>query len=398
MGRHPQKALTAATVRHMKDAGFYADGNGLYLKVDKSGAKRWIQRIVIHGKRTDMGLGSVSLVSLAEARDKAIQNRKVARDGGDPLTTRRQNTAVMTFEQAARQVHADRLPTWSNAKHAQQWINTLKDYVFPRIGRKKMDAITSADILDALSPIWTSKPETASRVKQRIGAVMKWAIAKGWRNDDPTMTISSALPKPDRKVKNRESLTYQDVSEAIETVKQSNASLSAILAFEMLVLTALRPGEVIRGTWDEINTEDGIWTIPACRMKQRKEHRIPLSSRCLEILAEAEAIRTESGYLFPGAISGKPLSENTLSTLMRKLGINCVPHGFRSSFRIWAAEQTNVPREVCEFALAHVVGDAAERAYQRSDLFDKRRQLMEMWAQYIAHSNAVIINLTEHRQ
>jgi len=393
MGRHPYKALTVQAVKNITEPGFYADGNGLHLKVDKNGSKRWIQRIVIDGKRRDLGLGSLRLVSLKEARDQAEHNRKVARAGGDPLADKRKITEVMTFEQAANTVYENSLPTWSNPKHAKQWISTLTTYVFPRIGSKKMDKITSEDVLEVLLPIWTSKIETASRVKQRISSVMKYGIAKGWRIDDPSLTITSALPKPNRVVKNQRSLPYPEVSGAIQTIRDSEASLSAKLALEMLILTALRSGEVRLGKWNEVDMDTAVWTIPAERMKQRKPHRVPLSQRCLEILTEAKKINTESGYIFPGNMENKPLSDSTLSKLVRDNKIKCVPHGFRSSFRVWAAEQTNIPREVCEFALAHVVGNEAERAYQRSDLFEKRRKLMDMWVQYLAANKGEVIKI-----
>lgn len=389
-GKHPDKKLTAMAVRNMTKPGFYADGHGLYLKVDKSGAKRWVQRIVINGKRCDLGLGSASLVPLKEAREEAIQNRKTARkDGGNPLADRRHTSEILTFKQAAKKVHELHLPTWSNPKQGQQWINTLTTYVFPRMGRKKMDTVTTADVLAVLTPIWTEKPETAARVRQRIGSVMKWGIAQGWREDNPADSIGSALPKRDKTVKHHRSLPFQDVASAIGKIQNSDASISTKLALEILILTALRSGEVRNGTWDEIDIENKVWTVPSERMKKRKEHKVPLSPRCIEILKEAEKLKDESGLIFPGAVEGKPLSDATLSKLVRELKIDCVPHGFRSSFRIWAGEKTNIPREVCEFALAHVVGDAAERAYQRSDLFDKRRKLMDTWTTYCTQGKEV---------
>lgn len=384
-GRHPEKALSAAGVRALSAPGFYADGHGLYLKVDENGAKRWVQRLVIHGKRRDIGLGSVSLVSLAEAREAALANRKAARAGGDPLGERRKAEGVPLFEDAAKTVHKLHLPTWRNPKHGQQWINSLEEHVFPHFGRKKVDIVTSADVLSALAPIWTSKPETAARVRQRIGAVMKWCIAKGWRSDNPAEAIAKALPKHDKAaVKHRKALPYQEVAEAIAKVHRSGATLAGKLAMEFLILTATRSGEARGAKWDEFDLEAKVWTVPAERMKAKKPHRVPLSPRALEILAEAKKLQDRHGFVFPGTKEGKPLSDMTLSKLLRELGIDCVPHGFRSSFRVWAGEQTNIPREVCEFALAHVIKDKAEAAYQRSDLFEKRRKLMDSWAGYLA--------------
>ena len=222
--------------------------------------------------------------------------------------------------------------------------------------------------------------------------MLKWAIGKGWRNDNPAADIQAALPKRKKRVAHHNSLPYQDVADAIEKIKVSHASVSTKLALETLILTSLRSGEVRNAKWDEVDFDAAVWEIPAVRMKQRKPHHVPLSPRGIKLLREAEQLSNQSGYIFPSMVSGKPLSDVTLSKLLRELGIDCVPHGFRSSFRVWAGEQTNIPREVAEFALAHVVGDAAERAYQRSDLFEKRRKLMNLWAQYLEAKKADVAN------
>jgi integrase len=387
-GQHLEKRLSAAFVRTVKEAGFYGDGNGLYLKVDPSGAKRWVQRIVIQGKRRDIGIGPISLVSLAEAREQALQHRKAARAGDDPLAAKKRSTAILAFKGAAEKVHALSAPTWRNKKHGQQWLNTLTTYVFPYFGNKRIDAVTSADVLSALSPIWNSHPETARRVKQRIGTVMKWAMANGWRSDNPAEAITKALPKHDRsKVQHRQALPYGEVSSAIAKVRSSDAGEATKLALEFLVLTATRSGETREAKWSEVDAERAEWIIPAERMKAKRPHRVPLSPRCLAILEEAEALRQEGNDLiFPGTKAGKALSDMTLSKLMKDLHIPAVPHGFRSSFRDWAGETTSHPREVCEFALAHVISNKAESAYARSDLFSKRRLLMNDWAEYVTGS------------
>lgn len=384
-GAHKDKRLTAASVRSLEKAGMYADGNGLYLKVDSKDTKRWIQRIVINGKRRDIGLGSVALVSLAEAREAALGNRKAARAGEDPLAAKRLAQAILTFKEAAEAVHALNKPTWRNEKHGDQWINTLDKFAFPFIGNKRVSTITSADILHVLSPIWNSHPETARRVKQRIGTVLRWAIAKGWRNDNPADAVAQGLSKHDRsKVQHRKALPYGKVAEAIEMVRASEAGMVTKLAFEFLVLTATRSVETREARWSEIDLEKKVWTIPASRMKAKKEHRIPLTDRCLTILQEAKPLkRVKSDLIFPGTREDRPLSDMTLSKLMKELLIPAVPHGFRSSFRDWAGEATSHPREVIEFALAHVIKDKAEAAYARSDLFEKRRLLMTDWANYI---------------
>jgi integrase len=290
----------------------------------------------------------------------------------------------LTFKAAAKRVHELSQPTWRNDKHGDQWINTLTTYAFPAFGSKRIDTVTGADVLGALSAIWSSHPETARRVKQRIGTVFKWAMANGWRTDNPAETISKALPKHDRsKVKHREALPYGAVRAAIDAVRASEAGRSTKLAFEFLVLTATRSGETREATWSEFDVDRAIWTIPAARMKAKKPHRVPLPPRCLAILEEAATLKRDNDDLvFPGTKDKKPLSDMTLSKLMKELGIAAVPHGFRSSFRDWAGEQTHHPREVIEFALAHVIKDKAEAAYARSDLFDKRRALMNDWATY----------------
>lgn len=384
-GVHRERRLTAATVRTVTKTGLHADGNGLYLKIDDNGSKRWIQRIVINGKRRDVGLGSAALVSLSEAREAALENRKIARAGGDPIATKRLSQAVLSFKEAAQQVHQLNKPTWRNEKHGDQWINTLEKFAYPSIGGKRISTITSADVLSVLSPIWNSHPETARRVKQRIGAVMKWAVAKGWRTDNPADAIGQALPKHDRsKVKHRQALHYDKVADAIRKVHGSEAGIATKLAFEFLVLTATRSGETREAVWTEFDLDKKVWTIPASRMKAKKPHRVPLTDRCMAILKEAEALKQDnSDLVFPGTRADKPLSDMTLSKLMKELAIPAVPHGFRSSFRDWAGEQTHHPREVIEFALAHVIKDKAEAAYARSDLFEKRRTLMEDWSNYI---------------
>lgn len=383
---HRDKRLTAATVRNLSNPGMYADGNGLYLKVDDNGAKRWIQRIVINGKRRDIGLGGAKDVSLLEAREGTVENRKLVRAGIDPVASKKLSQAILTFKEAAEQVHELNKPTWRNEKHGKQWLDSLEKFAFPFFGNKRVTNITSADVLSALSPIWNSHPETAKRVKQRIGSVLKWTMAKGWRTDNPADAVAQALPKHDRsKIKHREALPYDQVSDAIRKVHGSEAGISTKLAFEFLVLTATRSGEVRAARWNEIDAAKREWTIPASRMKAKKEHRIPLTDRCIAILDEAKPFMNGADSLiFPGTKADKPLSDMTLSKLMKELKIQAVPHGFRSSFRDWAGETTHHPREVIELALAHRIKDKAEAAYARSDLFEKRSILMDDWATYIS--------------
>jgi integrase len=392
--RKPEKALTAQFVKTVKEPGKYFDGHGLFLRVQPNGARQWVQRITIRGKRCELGLGNPSLVSLTEARERALANRKVAVSGGDPMRARREAEAVLTFEEAARKVHALHLPTWRNAKHGAQFISTLETYAFPKIGKSRVSDVTTADVLAVLSPIWTQKPETASRVRQRIGTVMKWAVAQGWRQDNPAQSIAQALPKRDKsKIEHRKSLPYAEVAECIATVQASGAGISTKLALEFLILTATRSGETRGALWSEIDwgtpatsatsATSATWSIPASRIKAKRDHRIPLSARAVAILREAEKLCDGKGLVFPGTKKGKPLSDATLRKLVNELGFEVDVHGFRTSFRTWAQEKTNYPREVAEAAIAHVIKDKAEAAYARSDVFDKRRKMMEAWANFL---------------
>ncbi|WP_256947293.1 tyrosine-type recombinase/integrase [Haematobacter genomosp. 1] len=391
--RRPEKALTAQAVKNATEPGKYFDGHGLYLRVDPNGSRFWVQRITIRGKRCELGLGSPALVSLAEARSAALDNRKLARSGGDPLQVKREAAAVLTFEEAARKVHEMHKPTWRNPKHAAQFITTLETYAFPKLGKLKVADVSSADVLAVLTPIWTTKAETARRVRQRIGTVMKWAVAQGWRNDNPAENIGQALPKTDPTKANRKALAHSDVAACLDVVKGSGAGRSTKLALEFLVLTAARSGEARGALWSEIDRKTKVWEIPAARMKMKKPHRVPLSPRALAILDEAEALRDGSALVFPGTKQGRPLSDMTLSKLVKELGFEADVHGFRTSFRTWAQERTNFPREVAEAALAHLSGDAVERAYARSDVFEKRRKMMDAWAGYLAEKPANVVRI-----
>ncbi len=392
--RRPEKALTTQAVKNATTPGKYFDGHGLYLRVDPNGSKFWVQRIVIRGKRCEIGLGSPALVTLAEARASALDNRKLARAGGDPLRAKHEAQAVLTFEEASRKVHEMHKPTWRNEKHAAQFIATLETYAFPRLGKLKVQEVSTADVLAVLMPIWTEKAETARRVRQRIGMVMKWAIAQGWRQDNPAENISQALPKTSKVKEHRKALSYAEVADCMETVKASGAGQSTKLALEFLVLCAARSGEVREARWAEIDMKAKVWEIPADRMKMKRPHRVPLSLRAIALLKEAEAFNDGAGFVFPGNKAGRPLSDMTLSKLVKELGFNVDVHGFRTSFRTWAQERTNFPREVAEAALAHLTGDAAERAYARSDVFEKRRKMMDAWSAFLAetHGNVVRLN------
>ncbi len=383
-GKHPHNALTSVKVRQIKDPGRYVDGNGLYLIVDPSGAKRWLLRTVIQGRRRDMGLGGAQLVSLAEAREKAHQYRKIARNGGDPIAEgRKSRMALPTFADAAQAVHAEHLQTWKNKKHGAQWINTLLEYAIPIIGAKRVDDITTPDVLNVLSPIWLAKPETARRVKQRIGTVMDWAKAAGFRaGDNPVDGVTKGLPRqPDRKG-HHATLPYGEIPTFVSRLRENDGADISKLAFEFLLLTATRTSEVLGARWHEIDFNSMVWSIPGNRMKMDRGHRVPLAPRCIEILRQAKEMSEESDLVFPGRSHNRPLSNMVFLMILRRMNLDITAHGFRSAFRDWAAECTNFANDVCEMALAHTIKNKTEAAYRRGDLLERRVLLMEQWAAY----------------
>jgi integrase len=393
--KHPDKALTVVGIKALKKPGRYADGNGLYLKVSRSGAKRWELRTVVRGKRCDIGLGGLKLVSLAEAREEARRYRAIARNEGDPLAEkRRARKVVPTFRQAAETVHKEHAKAWKNAKHGEQWINTLKAYAYPAFGERRVDQIDTPEILKALSPIWLTKQETARRVRQRIGTVLDWAKAAGHRaGNNPVEDISKALPRQSDRKGHHAALPYVEVPAFVERLRGNDAGSIAELAFEFLILTAARTSEVLEAKWNEIDLEQAAWTVPAGRMKAGREHRVPLAPRCIELLEQAKLLAAGSDFVFPGRSNKKPMSNMVLLMTMRRLASDATVHGFRSAFRDWASERTNFAREICEAALAHIVKDKTEAAYRRGDLFEKTRELMATWAAFVIANEATVIPL-----
>jgi integrase len=392
---HPDKVLTAAKVKKVSEAGRHADGNGLYLVVDPSGARRWVLRTVVHGRRRDIGLGGLKIVSLAEARDLAMQYRRIARDGGDPLQERRKARRIVpTFEAAARSVYEEHKATWRNVKHASQWINTLAQYVFPLLGDRPVDQIDTPDLLRVLTPIWLTKPETARRVRQRISTVLDWAKAAGHRSgDNPVAGVAKGLPKqPDRKT-HLAALPYAEVPAFVHRLRASDATEVVSLAFEFLILTAARTSEVLEAKWKEIDLKAAIWTIPGSRMKAGREHRVPLAPVCITILQRAREFAPEGEYLFTGRSNDRPLSNMAFLMSLRRLKLDITAHGFRSAFRDWASERTNFPNEVCELALAHTIKNKVEAAYRRGDLLDRRRELMSTWAEFVTSAEGKVVKL-----
>ena len=392
--RHPHRVLTTRTVQSAQGTGRkrrLADGGGLYLVVAPSGSKSWVLRTVVKGKRCDIGLGGVSLVSLKEAREQALQLRKVARAGGDPLIERRQDRRpVPTFEAATMQVHAAHAPAFKNEKHRKQWVSSLTT-MFTAFGAKRVDAITTADILTAISPQWLERPETSRRVLQRLRVVFDWCQAQGYcAGDNPTQGITKVLPKHRAARSHHAALPYSEVPAFIRALHESDASELVRLGLELTILSATRTSETLRATWSEIDLPAKTWTIPGERMKAGVDHRVPLSPRCIAILARARALVNGSGYVFPGRATAKPLSNMAFLMALRRMHRDDITtHGFRSSFRDWAAEQTNFPRAVCEAALAHTLRDKTEAAYHRTDLFERRRELMTAWAAFATDAGKV---------
>ena len=372
--------LTAAFVRGVSKPGKYGDQHGLILRVQPSGSKQWIWRGTVNGQRRDLGLGGYPYVSLAEARAQAFDYRKTARQGVDPINLR--SGGVPSFTRAAETVIAMHAAKWKTRVTEDAWRSTLGTYVLPVIGSKHIDAVTTADVMACLVPIWNSKEETARKIRQRIATIMRWAIAQGYRQDNPAGdAVLAALPKQTPHKKHFRALHHRDVADAVATVRASKAGPLVRLAFEFVVLTAVRSGEVRGAMWSEIDFDSATWAIPADRMKGGREHRVPLSGRALEVLAEARHQSDGSPLVFPWK-TGEEMPRWVLSKLPGRVGIDGTLHGMRSSFRDWCGE-TGVAREVAEACLSHRVGNAAEQAYARSDLLERRRELMEAWAQYV---------------
>ncbi|WP_146347962.1 tyrosine-type recombinase/integrase [Phaeobacter marinintestinus] len=374
-------ALSAQKVKAAKP-GRHGDGRGLFLYVKPSGARSWVLRYQVQGRRRDLGLGPYPDVSLAMARERASEARRLIVMGDDPIT-KKQQAKPKTFRDAALELIESKRPGWKNAKHAAQWTSTLEAYAFPKLGEMQVAKIETADVIAALKPIWAKKPETANRVRQRIEAVVDYASALGIRaGDNPARWrghLDNLLPKPTkmRAVKHHPALPHAEIAAFMATLEQRSGVAARALAYT--ILTAARSGETRGMTWAEIDLEAGIWTIPAQRMKAGKEHRVPLTDAAIALLGN---MRDADSLVFESeAKKGKPISDMTMTAVLRRMGRNDITvHGFRSTFRDWAGETTGFPREVIEAALAHGIKDKAEAAYARSDLFDKRRNLLEAWS------------------
>lgn len=393
--------LTARKVETVREPGMYADGGGLYLQVTATGGKTWIYRFQIAGKRREMGLGSLAVLTLAAAREKALEARRDVQSGIDPIEARKASTAraaleaarLMTFEDAATEYVRTHRAGWRNAKHAAQWTSTLRTYAYPILGKLPIADVDTGLVVKVLSPIWTEKPETAGRVRGRVESILDWARVQGHRTgENPARWrghLDHILPSR-RKVArpgHHASMAYGDVPKFFLRL-QAHDGLGA-RALELAILTAGRTGEVLGARWDEIDFDRATWTVPADRMKAGREHRVPLSAPALALLRKLEAIRT-GDFLFPGNRPGKPLSNMSMAMVLRRMKMDCTPHGFRASFRTWAAEMTAFPEPVVEMALAHTIEDKVVAAYQRGDLFDRRAKLMDAWAGYCAGAAKVV--------
>lgn len=387
--------LNAVKVRTAPQ-GMHGDGAGLWLHVNPAGARSWIFRFMLNGRAREMGLGPVHTVGLADARKRAQECRQQVLEGIDPIAARQARRAgarveaakAMNFAECAERYIAAHRAGWKNDKHAAQWPATLATYVYPVFGNLPVEAIDTALVMKAVEPIWAEKPETASRVRGRIESVLDWATARGYRQgENPARWrghLDKLLPKKTRvrQVEHHAALPYSGSADFMAELGQQEGV--AARALEFAILTAARTGEVIGARWEEINLTDRLWTIPAGRMKAGREHRVPLSEATLAVLEKMAAIRSGE-FVFPGGRSGRPISNMAVLMLLRRMGRGeLTAHGFRSSFRDWAAERTGFPAEVAEMALAHTVSDKVEAAYRRGDLFAKRRQIMDAWAKFCA--------------
>jgi integrase len=385
--------LSDVAVRAKKRRGYSADGGNLYLRVAPGGSKGWIFRFSMAGRTRDVGLGPYPTVSLVGAREEAERCRRLVASGIDPIQARKEQretarikaAKATTFEQCARSFIASHELGWRSDKTGAVWRSSLNAYVFPVMGALPVQAIDTALVLKVLEPVWGEKPATANRLRASIEAVLDWAKARGYRSGENPATwrghLDHLLPSRSkvRGVQHHPALPYSHVPSFMQQLRARGGI--APRALEFTILTASRIGEALGARWDEMDIQSGLWIIPPQRMKSGKEHRVPMSSRVVAIVQKMAEIRL-SEFVFPGMKQGRPVSTRGPRTLVRDLHAGITRHGFRSSFRDWAAETTNFPNHVVEMALAHAVGDAVEAAYRRGDLLEKRRKLMEAWAAY----------------
>lgn len=383
--------LSALKVARLSKPGYYGDGGGLYLQVSPGGSKSWIFRYERFGRERQMGLGALHTVNLVDARERARQARLSLAAGEDPIEKRNKERAALRaaeardldFDTCAKHYIEAHEAGWRNAKHRQQWENSIRAHASPHIGKIHVRKIDTPLVLKVLEPIWRTKTETASRLRERIERVLSWATVRGYREgDNPARWrghLDEMLPMPAKlkRVKHHSALPFTEIGDFCAAVRAHKGT--AARAMEFVILTACRTGEVVGARWDEVDFEGQVWTIPAERMKANRPHRVPLVPAMVALLKAQEGF--DPLVVFPGAKPGTPLSNMAMLTLLRRMNRDDITvHGFRSTFRDWAAEKTDYPREVAEMALAHTVGSAVENAYRRGDLFEKRRQLMVEWS------------------
>ena len=355
------------------------DRDGLMVRVTAAGKARWVWRGVVKGKRIEVGMGSTRFRSLKEAREVAFEHTRTARLGGDPRAT--VVSDVPSFREAATLYLEIQSTDWGEV-HSRQVRRLLEHHAFPSLGDLPVDEIQTADLMRVLVPLWRRQRPTGQRVRQRIAGVMAWTVAAGYRPDDPTSTLSAVLPAGRRKRKHHRYLPAEELREALVKVDDSGARIGTRLAMRFLALTAARSGEVRGARWREVDLDSATWTVPASRMKSRKEHRVPLSSAALVVLERANGLRGRGrGLVFPG-IQGKMIGVSVFGRLLRDLKVDCSPHGFRSSFRSWCSDE-GIDRELAEQALAHAVGSQVEQCYARSDVLERRREVMEAWGAFL---------------
>ncbi len=388
--------LTVRKIATLTRPGLYADGATLYLRVAPGGSKQWVQRLAVQGKQTDRGLGGFPLVSINQAREKAFDNRRVARAGGDPFAETRKVT-VPTFREAAEQTKDATRARWRNGKTEAIWTGQLAKHVYPRIGNKRVDLVTREDVLRILALVWSTIPEGARRVRQFMRTTFRWCQAHGYMENNPAgEAIDGALPTMPAVKEHYRALPYAEVTAALRKVEGTGASMAAKFCLRFAVLTAVRSGEARGVTWDEVDLDAREWRIPADRMKMKTAHVVPLSDAAVAVLEQARILNDGSGLVFPSPVKrGRPLSNMTLTKVLRDTGLaeRCTVHGFRSSFRTWASERTNADHATMELALAHAVGSAVERSYARSDLLDKRRRFMGQWSAYLTGESAKVVSI-----
>jgi integrase len=391
-------SLTARRVETAKP-GKHSDGGNLYLIVSITGARKWVLRFTWRGNAKEMGLGSAGSVTLADAREKAASARRKIAKGLNPIDERRRAGEIPTFGDMADDVRASLSMGFRNEKHKAQWKSTLETYAAP-LRAKPVDTIATDDVLAVLKPIWTTKAETASRVRGRIEKVLDAAKAKGFREgENPARWrghLDHLLPRPSKLSRGHHAaMPYEEVAAFIAKLRERDAT--SALALELCILTAARSGEILGMRWSEIDFDKKIWTVPAARMKAGREHRVPLASRAVEMLRQLEKVNTGE-FVFPGQARNKPLSNMAMEMVLRRMKIeDATVHGFRSSFRDWAGNVSSAPREVVETALAHVIGDKAEQAYRRRDALEKRRKLMDAWAAYCERPAGNVVHIGKRK-